>query len=109
MCELGAVLAGRLKLRAAELLFDEALSGRCRVLGRAHSDTQDACTMLSVVLFAQEKKRDAEDIGPIQGTQVNVHRIRTLQLLPIALVLHHCFHVSLGDSLRVHGSDKVLS
>ena len=62
MYNLGVLLEVQGKLREAEALFDEALRGRWRVLGRVHPDTQKACNSLVRVLAAQGKARDAREV-----------------------------------------------
>jgi hypothetical protein len=69
MWNLGRLLERRGKLREAEALFSEALTGRFRVLGRAHADTQDACVALVRVLAAQGKVRDARDVKAQYGAR----------------------------------------
>ena len=59
-------LAGLLEqlgqLREAETLLNEAMSGRWRVLGPAHHQTQSALNLLVRVLMAQGKARAARDV-----------------------------------------------
>ena len=67
MCNLGVLLEEQDKMLEAETLFSEALTWSWRVLGRAHPDTQDACTALVRVLAAQGKARDARDVKAQYG------------------------------------------
>ncbi len=57
------------KLREAEALFSEALTGSWRVLGRAHATTQGACNSLVRVLAAQGKARDAREVQAQYGAR----------------------------------------
>jgi hypothetical protein len=67
MCSLGILLEGQGKLREAEALYSETLTGSWRVLGHAHNITQGACTALVRVLTAQGKARDAKDVQAQYG------------------------------------------
>ena len=57
------------RLREAEALFSEALTGRLRVLGRAHSETQDVYAGLLRVLKAQGKARNAREVQAQYGVR----------------------------------------
>ncbi len=59
--------AGQGKLREAEALFSEVLTGRLRVLGRAHDETERTYRALVRVLTAQGKARDAREVRAQYG------------------------------------------
>ena len=67
MYNLGRLLEDQGKLRKAETLFSEALTGSWRVLGRTHTTTQLAYNALVHVLTAQGKARDAKDVKAQYG------------------------------------------
>jgi hypothetical protein len=69
MGNLGLLLDKQGKLREAESLYNEALNGSFRVLGRVHADTQDACAALVRVLTKQGKARDAKDAKAQYGAR----------------------------------------
>ena len=67
MYNLGRLLEKQGKLREAESLFSEALTGSFRVLGRSHADTQGACAALVRVLTAQGRAHDAREVKAQYG------------------------------------------